>query len=144
MGVRRMEHVGIVVEDLAEAIGFFVEIGLEPEGEGSVEGGWVDRVIGLEGVRAKIAMLATPDGNGRVELSEFESPPTEGGGPEPSNRLGIRHLSFSVDDLDDMLARLRARGVEMVGEVEAYRDVYRLCYVRGPGGAIVELAEPLG
>ena len=145
MTIRRMDHVGIVVDDLAAAIEFFVELGLELRGEGPVGGDWVDRAIGLEGVQAEIAMLRTPDGNGRVELSQFHSPPSVGGdGKAPSNALGIRHLSFAVEDLDAVLARLKARGTELVGELERYRDSYRLCYVRGPAGIIVELAEELG
>jgi catechol 2,3-dioxygenase-like lactoylglutathione lyase family enzyme len=145
MTIQRMEHVGIVVGDLAAATAFFVELGLELQGEGSVEGDWVDRVIGLEGVRADIAMLETPDGHGRVELSQFHAPPVRDGDRHaPSNTTGLRHLSFSVDDLDAVLARVQARGAELVGEVERYGDRYRLCYVRGPEGIIVELAEQLG
>ena len=141
VGAQQMHHVGIVVDDLAAAIAFFVELGLELESEWSVEGGWVDRVIGLEAVRSDVAMLATPDGGARIELSKFRSPP----GPQadrdaPSNAQGIRHLSFAVDDLDAVLARLE---VELVGEVENYDDMYRLCYVRGPEGIIVELAQRL-
>jgi catechol 2,3-dioxygenase-like lactoylglutathione lyase family enzyme len=139
-----MDHVGIVVEDLEAAIAFFVELGLELRGQGSVGGDWVDRAIALEDVRADIAMLGTPDGQVRLELSQFHSPAAEGGEPEPSNRLGIRHLSFLVEDLDDVFARLRTQGAELVGEIETYRDVYRLCYLRGPAGIIVELAEEVG
>jgi len=146
MTIERMDHVGIVVEDLAAATAFFVELGLELKGEGSVEGGWVDRVVGLEGVRAEIAMLETPDGHGRLELSKFHAPSGRGGGDRyaPANTLGIRHISFAVDDIDAAIAGLRAHGAELVGEVERYRDIYRLCYVRGPEGIIVELAERLG
>ncbi len=145
MTIQRMDHVGVVVDDLAAATAFFVELGLELHGEASVEGGWVDRVIGLEGVRARIAMLEAPDGHGRLELTEFDAPSSRGGDRRaPANTLGIRHLSFAVDDLDGVLARLRARGAELVGEVERYRDSYRLCYVRGPEGIIVELAEAIG
>lgn len=122
-----MEHVGIVVEDLAAATAFFVALGLTFQGEAFVEGGWVDRVIGLEGVRAEIAMLETPDGHGRIELSRVHTPP----GPDG-------------DDLDAAVAGLRARGEEFVGEVVRYEDIYRLCYVRGPEGIIVELAERIG
>lgn len=145
MTLRRMEHIGIVVDDLPAALEFFVELGLELRGEAAVEGGWVDRVVGLEGVRADIAMLQTPDGNGRVELAKFHSPATEGDGrPAPANALGFRHLAFSVEDIDAVLARLQARGTELVGTLERYENSYRLCYVRGPEGIIVELAEELG
>jgi catechol 2,3-dioxygenase-like lactoylglutathione lyase family enzyme len=145
MTIQRMDHVGIVVDDLAAATAFFVELGLELQGEAQVEGGWVDRVVGLEGVRAEIAMLETPDGHARVELAKFHNPPGRGGDRDaPANALGIRHLSFAVDDIDAVVAGLRARGAELVGEVERYQDKYRLCYVRGPEGIIVELAEQLG
>jgi catechol 2,3-dioxygenase-like lactoylglutathione lyase family enzyme len=140
-----MDHVGIVVEDLAAATEFFVELGLVLEGEASVEGGLVDRVVGLEGVRSDIAMLQTPDGNGRIELSKFHSPPSQGGDREaPANAPGLRHVSFVVEDIDAVVAGLRARGTELVGELERYEDSYRLCYVRGPEGIIVELAERVG
>lgn len=145
MTVRRMDHVGIVVDDLAAATAFFVELGLEVQGQWSVEDRSVDRIVGLEGVRADNAMLQTPDGHGRLELSKFHAPPGPGGDRHaPANTPGIRHLTFAVDDLDDVLARLRARGAELVGEVERYGDTYRLCYVRGPEGIIVELAERVG
>ena len=140
-----MEHVGVVVDDLAAAIEFFVELGLVLQGEATVEGRSVDRVVGLDGVRADIAMLQTPDGHGRVELSKFHTPPTQGGDRHaPANTPGIRHLSFAVEDIDASVAGLRARGAELVGELERYRDSYRLCYVRGPEGIIVELAERIG
>ena len=145
MAIERMEHIGIVVDDLAAATEFFIELGLELQGQTSVEGAWVDRIIGLEGVRADIAMLETPDGNGRVELSKFHSPANVGHNrDDPANTRGIRHLSFRVDDVDDVLARLQARGAELVGELERYKDMFRLCYIRGPEGIIVELAERLG
>jgi catechol 2,3-dioxygenase-like lactoylglutathione lyase family enzyme len=137
--------VGIVVEDLAAATAFFLELGLELQGEASVEGDWVGRIVGLEGVRAQIAMLETPDGHGRIELSKFHSP--AGGGGErtaPANTPGIRHVTFAVDDIDAVVASLRARGAELVGEVERYEDRYRLCYIRGPEGILVELAEQIG
>jgi catechol 2,3-dioxygenase-like lactoylglutathione lyase family enzyme len=115
------------------------------EGEALVEGDWVDRVVGLEGVRAQIAMLQTPDGHGRLELTRFHAPSSEGGNQcAPANASGIRHISFAVDDIDAVLARLRARGAELVGELERHRDRYRLCYVRGPAGIIVELAQQIG
>jgi catechol 2,3-dioxygenase-like lactoylglutathione lyase family enzyme len=152
MTIQRMDHVGIVVDDLAAATAFFVELGLELQGESPVGGGWVDRVVGLEGVRAEIAMLQTPDGHGRIELAKFHAPSGQGGDPQapantphaPANTPGIRHITFAVDDLDDVLARLQARGAELVGEVERYEDIYRLCYIRGPEGIIVELAEQIG
>jgi catechol 2,3-dioxygenase-like lactoylglutathione lyase family enzyme len=145
MPIQRMDHVGVVVEDLAAAVAFFVELGLELQGEGSVEGGWVDRVVGLDGVRAEIAMLQTPDGHGRLELSQFQAPLGPGGDRHaPANIPGLRHISFVVDDIDAMVTGLRARGAEFVGQVECYEDIYRLCYVRGPEGIIVELAERIG
>ena len=144
MTVRRIDHVGIVVEDLAAATGFFVELGLELQGEGQVEGSWVDRVVALDGVRSEIVMLESPDGNGRVELSKFHAPPgPEGDRQAPANVPGIRHIAFLVDDIDDVLARLQALGAKLVGVVERYQDRYRLCYVRGPEGIIVELAEEI-
>jgi catechol 2,3-dioxygenase-like lactoylglutathione lyase family enzyme len=145
MTIERMDHVGIVVEDLAAATEFFLELGLERQGGAAVDGEWVDRVVGLDGVRAEIAMLQTPDGHGRVELSQFHAPSGPSGDDHaPANTPGLRHLSFEVDDLDGALAGLRARGAELVGAVERYRDSYRLCYVRGPEGIIVELAEWIG
>jgi catechol 2,3-dioxygenase-like lactoylglutathione lyase family enzyme len=145
MTIERMDHVGIVVDDLAAATAFFVELGLELQGEAQVEGDWVDRVVGLEGIRAQIAMLETPDGNARIELSEFQSPQAPGDDRHaPPNASGIRHLAFAVDDVDAVLAGLRAHGAELVGKVERYGDIYRLCYVRGPAGIIVELAERIG
>jgi catechol 2,3-dioxygenase-like lactoylglutathione lyase family enzyme len=145
MTIQRMEHVGIVVDDLAAATEFFVELGLELQGERPVEGRWVDRVVGLEGVRADIAMLQTPDGHGRVELTRFHTPSTQGGNRHaPANTPGIRHVAFSVEGIEAVVARLRARGAELVGELERYEDRYRLCYVRGPEGIIVELAERIG
>jgi catechol 2,3-dioxygenase-like lactoylglutathione lyase family enzyme len=143
--IQRMDHVGIVVDDLAATTAFFVELGLKLQGEGQVEGGWVDRVVGLEGVRGEIAMMETPDGHGRLELVKFHAPSGPGGDRHaPANTPGIRHLTFAVDDLDAVVAGLRAHGAELVGEVERYEDIYRLCYVRGPEGIIVELAEQIG
>ncbi len=142
MTIQRMEHVGIVVDDLAAATAFFVELGLKLQGEGPVEGGWVDRVVGLEGVRAEIAMVETPDGHGRLELTKFHAPSGRGGDRHaPANTPGIRHVAFAVDAV---VASLRARGAELVGEVERYEGCYRLCYVRGPEGIIVELAQQIG
>ena len=144
MTIQRMEHVGIVVDDLEAATAFFVELGLKLQGEGQVDGGWVDRVVGLEGVRVEYAMVETPDGHGRLELVKFHSPSAHGDGHAPANMLGIRHVAFAVDDIDAAVAAVRARGGELVGEVENYEDIYRLCYVRGPEGIIVELAERIG
>jgi len=144
MAIQRMHHVGVVVDDLAAATEFFVELGLVVEGETPVKGTWVDRIVGLEGVRSDIVMMQTPDGNGRLELSKFHSPSNPGGDRHPAaNAPGIRHVSFVVDDVDAAVAGLRARGAELVGEVVSYENVYRLCYVRGPEGIIVELAERL-
>ena len=144
MGIRRMDHIGIVVDDLAAATEFFVQLGLEPIGNGSVEGDWAGRIIGLEGVRSDIVFLRTPDGHGQLELSKFHSPPSQGDGGQPANTRGIRHVSFIVDDIDAVVASLRTRGVQLVGEVVQYEEAYRLCYVRGPEGILVELAEELG
>ena len=144
MTIQRMEHVGIVVDDLAAATEFFVELGLELQGEGTVEGRWVDRVVGLDGVRAEIAMLQTPDGYGRLELTKFHAPTSQDHNRHaPANTPGIRHLAFAVEDIDAAVAALRARGAGLVGELEWYENSYRLCYVRGPEGIIVELAEQI-
>ncbi len=145
MTIQRMDHVGIVVDDLAGATAFFVELGLELQGEGSVEGGWVDRIVGLEGIQAQITMLEAPDGHGRLELTEFHTPLGPVGDQHaPPNTPGLRHLAFAVDDVDAVLARLCAHGAELVGAVARYGDSYRLCYVRGPEGIIIELAEQIG
>jgi catechol 2,3-dioxygenase-like lactoylglutathione lyase family enzyme len=145
MTVQRMDHVGVVVDDLAAAKAFFLELGLELQGEASVEGDLVDSIVGLEGVRSEFAMMQTPDGHARLELTKFHAPPGPGGDRHaPANTPGIRHLTFAVDDLDAVLARLRAHGAELVGGIESYGGSYRLCYVRGPEGIIVELAERIG
>jgi catechol 2,3-dioxygenase-like lactoylglutathione lyase family enzyme len=145
MAIQRMEYVGIVVDDLAAAAAFFVELGLKLQGEWPVEGGWVDRIVGLEGVRAESAMLETPDGHGRLELTTFHAPSVRGGDRHaPANTPGLRYVAFAVDDIDAVVASVRARGAEPVGEVERYEDSYRLCYVRGPEGIIVEVAEQIG
>ena len=146
MTIQRMDNVLIVVDDLEAAKAFFAELGLELEGEATNEGRWVDRVVGLDGVRADIAMMRTPDGHGRVELTKFHTPSAISSEPHnaPANTLGIRRIMFSVEDLEDVIARLRTHGAELVGEVAQYEDSYRLCYVRGPEGIIVELAEQIG
>jgi catechol 2,3-dioxygenase-like lactoylglutathione lyase family enzyme len=139
----RMDNVLIVVDDLEAVKAFFVALGLELEGETTVEGPSVDRLIGLEGVRATIASMRTPDGHGRIELDKFHTPAAVRAEPHdaPVNALGIRRIMFAVDDIDDVLGRLRAHGAELVGEVVRYEDQYRLCYVRGPEGIMVALAE---
>jgi catechol 2,3-dioxygenase-like lactoylglutathione lyase family enzyme len=144
MTIQRMDNVGIVVDDLKAAISFFVELGLELEGETTVEGRWVDRVVGLDGVRSDIAMLRTPDGHVRLELSKFHTPPATTAEPNaPVNTLGYRRVMFAVTDIEAVLARLQAHGAELVGEVVQYEDKYRLCYVRGPEGIMIALAERL-
>jgi catechol 2,3-dioxygenase-like lactoylglutathione lyase family enzyme len=144
MTVHRLDHVGVVVEDLAAAIAFFLELGLELEGEAGVEGEWVDQLVGLDGVRADLAFVRTPDGHGRVELSTFHSPVATSAAPRaPVNTPGIPRLTFAVDAVNDVLDRLRAHGAELVGEVAQYADIYRYCYVRGPDGLIIGLVEDL-
>ena len=145
MTIRRMDNVLIVVDDLEAAIAFFVELGMELEGQTQVEGDFVDRTVGLDDVRADIVMLRTPDGHGRVELTRFHTPPAIRGEPPnaPANTLGIRRIMFAVDDIDDVVARLRTHGAELVGEMAQYEDRYRLCFVRGPEGIIIGLAEQL-
>ena len=144
MVVHRMDHAGIVVEDLAAAIAFFVELGLELEGQTSVEGEWADQLIGVEGVRTDIAMLRTPDGHSRVEVSTFLEPePTRGVTTAPVNTPGVPRLTFVIDALDDVLQRLRPHGAELVGQVTQYEDMLRYGYVRGPGGVIIGLVEEL-
>ncbi len=146
MTLLRMDNVLIVVDDLEPAIAVFVELGMELEGRMPIEGSWADRVIGIDGARSEIAMLRTPDGHGGIELTKFHHPAAISTQPQeaPVNTLGLRRIMFAFDDLDEVLARLRARGAELVGEVMQYEDTYRLCYVRGPEGLIVGLAEPLG
>ncbi|MFF2644355.1 VOC family protein [Streptomyces niveus] len=145
MTIRRMDNVLIVVDDLDAAIAFFVELGMELEGRSPVEGRWVERVIGLDDVRQEVAMLRTPDGHGRIELAMFHTPKAVSAGPRnaPTNTLGIRRVMFAVEDIEGVVARLRTHGAELVGEL-ADEDNYRLCYVRGPEGIVVGLAEPRG
>ena len=140
-----MDNVLIVVEDLEAAKAFFAELGMELDGETTVEGPWAGSVVGLDDVRADIAMMRTPDGHGRVELSKFHTPPAVRTGAEsaPANALGIRRIMFTVDDVDDVVARLRNHGGELVGEIAQYEDVYRLCFLRGPEGIIIGLAQQL-
>jgi catechol 2,3-dioxygenase-like lactoylglutathione lyase family enzyme len=145
MTIRRMDHVGVVVDDLEAATAFFVELGMEVEGEAAVEGRWVDRINGLDDVQVDLVMMRTPDGHGRLELTAFRTPTAVSAEPgnAPPNTLGLRSVMFAVDDIEDVLAGLRAHGAELVGEVAQYEDSYRLCYVRGPAGIIVALAEQL-
>lgn len=139
-----MDNIGIVVDDLKAAIAFFAELGMELEGEMTVEGQWVDRIVGLNGVRNDIAMMRTPDGHGRLELMKFLQPTATGAGLNPAvNTLGIRRIMFNVKGLDDIAARLQKHGAELIGEVAQYGDTYRLCYLHGPDGIMVALAEEL-
>jgi catechol 2,3-dioxygenase-like lactoylglutathione lyase family enzyme len=139
-----MDNVGIVVEDLPAAIGFFRELGLELEGQATIEGDWAGRVTGLSDQRVEVAMMRTPDGHSRLELSRFLTPPVVADHRNaPGNALGYLRVMFAVDDIDDTVARLRKRGAELVGEVVQYEDMYRLCYIRGPEGLLLGLAEEL-
>ena len=140
--IERMDNIGIVVEDLPATIEFFRELGLELEGQGTIEGEWAGRVTGLRDQRVEVAMMRTPDGHGRIELSRFLAPPVVADHRKaPVNALGYLRVMFAVDDLDDTLARLREHGAQLVDEVVKYEDVYRLCYVRGPEGILIGLAE---
>jgi len=144
MALKRMDNVAIVVDDLGGAIDFFRELGLELEGRATIEGEWAGRVTGLGDQRVEIAMMRTPDGHGRLELSRFLTPPVVADHRDaPVNALGYLRVMFTVDDIDETLERLRKRGAQLVGEVVQYRDVYRLCYIRGPEGLLVGLAEEL-
>jgi catechol 2,3-dioxygenase-like lactoylglutathione lyase family enzyme len=143
--IERMDNVLIVVDDLEAAIAFFVELGMELEGEAAVEGESVDQLVGLDGVRADVAVVRTPDGHGRVELTKFHTPKAISAEPKdaPANTLGIRRIMFAVDDIEDVVARLRTHGAELVGELVRYEDSYRLCNLRGPEGIVIALAEQL-
>ncbi|MEV4715526.1 VOC family protein [Micromonospora sp. NPDC049374] len=139
-----MDNVAVVVDDLAAARAFFAELGLELEGEATVEGSAVDRLVGLEGVRSDIAMMRTPDGHGRLELTKYHSPSSQVGDPHaPANTLGAHRVMFAVDDIEEILDRLRPHGAELVGELVQYENSYRLCYLRGPAGIMVALAEQI-
>src|SRR5918993_3646532 len=145
MGLKRMDTIGIVVEDLAATIDFFRELGLVLEGQDTIEGEWAGRVTGLGDQRVEIAMMRTPDGHSRLELSRFLTPPPVADHRNaPVNALGYLRIMFAVEDIDDTLARLRPHGAQLVGEVVQYEDVYRLCYVRGPEGLLIGLAEQIG
>jgi catechol 2,3-dioxygenase-like lactoylglutathione lyase family enzyme len=145
MALKRMDNVGIVVEDLGGAIDFFCELGLDLEGRATIEGEWAGRVTGLAGQRVEIAMMRTPDGHGRLELSRFITPPVIADHRNaPVNALGYLRVMFTVDDIDETLERLRKRGAQLVGDVVQYQDSYRLCYIRGPEGFLIGLAQELG
>ncbi|MGW6928557.1 VOC family protein [Lentzea sp. NPDC054927] len=142
MAIKAMHHLGITVTDLAAAVTFFQELGMELEGKAHMEGEFVDGVIGLDGSKSEIAMLRTPDDRYRIEFSEFQTPESiDGSSHAPINALGLRHVAFIVDDLDDTLARLKPHGAEVVRNVETYQDMLKTCYVRGPEGILVELCE---
>src|ERR671932_2963905 len=145
MALKRMDNVGIVVDDLVATIDFFRELGLDLEGQATIEGEWAGRVTGLRDQRVEIAMMRTPDGHGRLELSRFLTPPVVADHRNaPVNALGYLRVMFTVDDIDDTLVRLRTRGAQLVGEVVQYENTYRLCYIRGPEGLLIGLAEQLG
>ncbi len=145
MTIKRLDHVSVVVEDLAAAIDFFTALGMTKDGEGPIEGPWVDRINGIEGIKVDIVMMRTPDGHGRLELTKFHNPKLVELEPAiaPPNALGLRSVMFTVESVDDTVARLRLSGAELIGEVVQYEDKYRLCYMRGPAGIIVALAEEL-
>lgn len=145
MTIKRLDHISVVVDDLAAAIAFFTELGMSVEGKAAIEGPWVDRINGLESVQVDIVMMRTPDGHGRLELTKFRNPKLAEIEPAiaPPNTPGLRSVMFTVDSVDDTVARLRAHGAELVGEVAQYENLYRLCYMRGPAGIIVSLAEEL-
>ena len=145
MTIKRLDHVGVVVDDLAAGIAFFTTLGMTIEGQMPVEGPWVDRINGIENIQVDIVMMRTPDGLGRLELTKFRNPKLVDIEPAiaPPNALGLRSVMFAVEDVDDTVARLRAKGGELIGEVVQYEDKYRLCYMRGPAGIIVALAEEL-
>jgi len=145
MSVKRMDNVGIVVEDLDAAIGFFTELGLELEGRAPIEGDWADGVTGLRGMRVEIAMMRTPDGHSRIELSRFLKPPVVADHrTAPVNALGYLRVMFTVDDIDDTVARLEKHGAKIVDKVVDYQNIYRLCYIRGPEGILIGLAQEIG
>ena len=145
MAIQRMDNVAIVVDDLDEAVAFFTALGMEVEGRAPIEGEWADRTVGIDGLRSEIAMMRTPDGHGRLELATYHAPAAVAG-PEnpPPNTLGLHRVMFAVDDIDETIARLRPHGAELLGDVAQYEDMYRLCYLRGPAGIILALAQQIG
>ncbi|MGW4435144.1 VOC family protein [Streptomyces sp. NPDC004596] len=146
MTIQRMDNVAIVVDDLDAAVAFFAELGLELEGKAQIEGLFADLTVGLDGVRSDIAMMRTPDGHSKLELTKYHTPAVADTEPRnpPPNTLGLHRVMFAVDDIDDTIARLRAHGAELLGEVARYENIFRLCYLRGPAGIIVALAEQTG
>ncbi|UOQ50409.1 VOC family protein [Gracilibacillus caseinilyticus] len=144
MKVHRIDHVGVIVQDLPAAKDFFIELGLEVLGEAEVEGEWVERIIGLTDVKETVVMLGMPDGEATLELVKFHTPSDENGmQPSFSNTLGIRHIAFAVQDIESIVAKLKKKGAELVGEIQNYENAYKLCYIRGPEGIILELAEKI-
>lgn len=144
MKIHRIDHVGIIVNDLPAAKAFFLDFGLEMLGEGEVEGEWVERIIGLNDVRETVVMLGIPDGQATLELVKFHTPSDENGiQPSFANTLGIRHIAFAVEDIEAVVAKLKKKGAELFGEIQTYENAYKLCYVRGPEGIILELAEQI-
>ena len=145
MTIKKLDHVSVVVDDLADAVAFFTTLGMTIEGEAPIEGPWVDRVNAIENVQVDVVMMRTPDGHGRLELTKFRNPKLIETEPAiaPPNTLGLRSVMFTVESVDDTVASLRANGAELIGEVVQYEDVYKLCYMRGPAGIIVALAEEL-
>ena len=146
MTIERIDNVGIVVEDIDAAIAFFAELGMELEGRMQIDGLWAARTVGLDGMRSEIAMMRVPDGHGRLELTKYHAPATVVAEPRepPPNTLGLHRVMFAVDDIDDTVARLRGHGAELLGEIAQFEHSYRLCYLRGPAGVIVALAEAIG
>ncbi|MDI1456037.1 VOC family protein [Streptomyces sp. NPDC003388] len=146
MTIQRMDNVAIVVDDLDAAVAFFAELGMELEGKAEIEGRFADLTVGLDGVRSDIVMMRTPDGHSKLELTKYHTPAVSGTEPRnpPPNTLGLHRVMFAVDDIDDTIARLRAHGAELLGEVARYENIFRLCYLRGPAGIIVALAEQTG
>ncbi|MGI8848382.1 MAG: VOC family protein [Candidatus Dormibacteria bacterium] len=145
MTIQRMDNVGIVVDDLDAAVAFFTELGMGLEGKAQIEGLWADRAVGLDGIRSDIAMMRTPDGHGKLELARYHNREASAAEPAnpPPNTVGLHRVMFAVDDIDDTITRLRAHGAELLGEVARYESTFRLCYLRGPAGTIVGLAEQL-
>ena len=146
MTIQRMDNVAIVVDDLDAAVEFFTELGMELEGRAEIEGPWADQTVGLDGVRSDIAMMRTPDGHSKLELTKYHTPVALNADRQdpPPNTLGLHRVMFAVDDIDDTIARLRTHGAELLGEVAQYENIFRLCYLRGPAGIIVALAEQIG